>query len=482
MRPISLAIAVLVLASSSQSMQARQAVANTKPDMHRAQTTCARCEDLAKQLNQAYDSLNFLWDRKLSLQKSIATTEGVMAARSATIERLESAVPRSGRTLPQQQNIDAIRNVNAQQRSGVERQRRDLGDVDARIAEQNQLIARLLARLAECEKQCQTPPVNPPIPPVEGPRASIGINTKGEPQITVPCPQCDRYASVILRLWLQREALQAELDDLELEFTETALGLPPVVGRMPKISARGPGGVLGPRKRDGFLEELEDTSAELRQVEFDLYTTWTAVTVCVTACNLQTRPIYTRPAVYGSTIGLGLLGAVTSVGANGPKTMPTTTTVPPPVTVTAVAPTVVTTPSPAPTPAPAPTPTPAPRISAEGSYKCSSCTPTSDNGRHNAVINLCPQLLSDFVIRDFAFTVVHPAPFVALTGDFNTTSGAFTSTGRGTVAGFPNVGVLGDGMFDANTGRIMLRYTMGTGSELPGGQSITYAITLQKQP
>jgi hypothetical protein len=86
-----------------------------------------------------------------------------------------------------------------------------------------------------------------------------------------------------------------------------------------------------------------------------------------------------------------------------------------------------------------------------------------------------------FSIREGSITIAHPAPFVPITGDYNTTTGAFIALGRGGVAGFPNVGVRGEGTVDTTTGRITMLYTMGTGGELPGGQPITYSITLQKQ-
>jgi hypothetical protein len=139
-------------------------------------------------------------------------------------------------------------------------------------------------------------------------------------------------------------------------------------------------------------------------------------------------------------------------------------------------------PQPQPTPQPQPMPPPAePPPTIDGDYACVLCTIAMDSGGHNPFIRLCEAIVALFRALQGSITLSHPAPFVAISGDFNTTTGAFTATGRGTVAGFPNVSVRGDGTADARNGRITFDYTMGASGELPGGRPIVYRITLQRQ-
>lgn len=79
-------------------------------------------------------------------------------------------------------------------------------------------------------------------------------------------------------------------------------------------------------------------------------------------------------------------------------------------------------------------------------------------------------------------TIAGPAGsnWVVVTGTFDATTNRFALTGRGVVAGRSNVGVRFDGTI-TNTGALSGDYTMGTGSELPGGQAIVYSVTGQKQ-
>lgn len=125
---------------------------------------------------------------------------------------------------------------------------------------------------------------------------------------------------------------------------------------------------------------------------------------------------------------------------------------------------------------------PAEQPTIAGVADCTACAPIDDPGGHNRVINLCPQLTGEFGITVASITIRHRPPFVDIVGaQFDTTSGAFRGSGRGTVAGMPNVGVVADGTANAQTGAIVFTYTMGTGGELPGGRPITYRITLQKR-
>jgi len=74
-------------------------------------------------------------------------------------------------------------------------------------------------------------------------------------------------------------------------------------------------------------------------------------------------------------------------------------------------------------------------------------------------------------------TVSGPAPFVTVTGgSFQMPDGwcAFTATGRGTVAGFPDIAVLMEGEIDPESGHMEGRYTEGLEGGLPTGQAISY--------
>ncbi len=204
-------------------------------------------------------------------------------------------------------------------------------------------------------------------------------------------------------------------------------------------------------------------------------------------------PLYTRPAFYGPIGGavvalpfiLGSGGTATTTGISSPPPATTTPTATAPPAATPQPP--ATTPQPpATTPQPpATTPQPPaapPRTTANGVYRCVAVNIVSDAGRHNGPINLGPQLTGNFMVSEGSITIRHPAPFIDIVGaSFDTASGRFTGDARGTVAGFPNVGVRAAGTVDTNTGRMEFDYTMGTGGELPGGQPITYRITLQRQ-
>ena len=77
-------------------------------------------------------------------------------------------------------------------------------------------------------------------------------------------------------------------------------------------------------------------------------------------------------------------------------------------------------------------------------------------------------------------TCTGPAPWVTVAGTFNATTGAFSMTGRGTVADRPNVGVRFEGTL-TTAGQLRGDYTMGTGGELPGGRPIVYDVSGQRR-
>lgn len=116
----------------------------------------------------------------------------------------------------------------------------------------------------------------------------------------------------------------------------------------------------------------------------------------------------------------------------------------------------------------------------EGSYQSTSFV-KADPGTHAAFTALANALLL-VATANSPLTIAGPAGsnWVTVTGDFDTTTRRFVLTGRGTVAGFANVGVRFEGTI-SSTGALSGDYTMGTGGELPGGQAIVYGVTGQKQ-
>jgi hypothetical protein len=296
------AVVVAVLADSLTPLVAAQTVGQSaKPPHRQVQTTCARCVDQAKAVNQAYDSLNFLWDRKLSIQKSIAMTQKAIADRRAEIAKLEAATPPSGRSLQQQQSIDALKQINAQQTEGVEGQQRNLAEIDRRIEEQNAVIKDRLAALERCEKVCATPPADPPLPATAGPTPGVTSTDTGDvTDIAVACPACQKLVEMILDLQEQRAEIVADLERMETEAQLLFNGIAQEFGdakRPPR-----PGG------RTGLLASIEDGYDDLDQIEAEIKAAWAMLTICILNCNLVPKRRYTQPYFYGPVIGAGAHG------------------------------------------------------------------------------------------------------------------------------------------------------------------------------
>jgi hypothetical protein len=68
-----------------------------------------------------------------------------------------------------------------------------------------------------------------------------------------------------------------------------------------------------------------------------------------------------------------------------------------------------------------------------------------------------------------------PSPWVNVSGDFDEEDGSFYATGRGTVAGFPDIAVVFEGTLD-ETG-ISGELTMGAEGGLPQGEPIVYQVS-----
>lgn len=167
-------------------------------------------------------------------------------------------------------------------------------------------------------------------------------------------------------------------------------------------------------------------------------------------------------------------GDSTSVSTPITTTSTTTTTT----TTTTTQPTVPVVPPTTPTN----TTVPAPTVTATGTYRCVACSIRSDVSNHNPTLRVCDVLTNTFNVVEGSLTIRHPSPFIDVTGtNYNTTSGAFDISGTGTVAGFSNVAARAVGTVTNSTGRIVFDYTLGSNGVFPGGQPITYSVTLQKQ-
>lgn len=117
-----------------------------------------------------------------------------------------------------------------------------------------------------------------------------------------------------------------------------------------------------------------------------------------------------------------------------------------------------------------------PRARAEAVIARVSFVVSSDPGGHRPFIESERPMPSqlDVSTTDGAITIGGAAPFVAVTGTIDA-SGAFTTTGTGTVAEFPGTAVRFTGTFAG--GVLTGTYTLGTNGALPGGQPIAYAVT-----
>ncbi len=95
----------------------------------------------------------------------------------------------------------------------------------------------------------------------------------------------------------------------------------------------------------------------------------------------------------------------------------------------------------------------------------------SDKGGHGEFIRMLLALILN--ASPGSVLIEGPEPWVTVTGEIND-DGTFVATGRGTVAGFPDIAVVFEGTISID--RIAGEYTMGAEGGLPGGQAITYLV------
>ena len=114
-------------------------------------------------------------------------------------------------------------------------------------------------------------------------------------------------------------------------------------------------------------------------------------------------------------------------------------------------------------------------INPDGSFRVNNISVTGGDASHDCCTGL--RNLQGRELRGESGSVIFtgPEPWVRVAGTFDTSTGAFSATGKGSVAGFPNVGVSFEGTLGAD-GRLTGIYTMGAGGELPGGRPILYRV------
>ena len=352
-------------------------------------------------------------------------------------------------------------------------------------------LARFASALQACNANCAKD--NPP--PVSEPSAQG--DPPSRPPIVVPSPRCRPCApdaETVKRLQEERARLAAENEKIAAEigelhdlnasdraaFAEGRQAVPDAfeAGRIEqyeRLNER-----LWPRfkRMTELFQKSETNNDRMRRIDSELVPDAADdLRRCNESCPL---PLSNRTKLTIPLAVAGVVGTVILAGGGGSPTTTTTATgapVNPAPTVVAAPP--VTTPAPA--PSPSPQPTPAPQPSASGTYACTACAPGSDPGAHDRVLQVC-QHLTAFRAIVGSLTIQHPPPFIDVSGpNYDPSTGAFDLAGRGSIAGFTNVTVRATGTVNTSTGRVEMSYTLGTAGEFPGGQPITYRITLQKQ-
>ena len=95
----------------------------------------------------------------------------------------------------------------------------------------------------------------------------------------------------------------------------------------------------------------------------------------------------------------------------------------------------------------------------------------SDKGGHAEFIRMLLALILD--VSPGSVVIEGTDPWVTVTGEIGD-DGSFVATGRGTVAGFPDIAVVFEGTISMD--HIAGEYTMGTEGGLPGGEAIAYLV------
>lgn len=171
-----------------------------KPPKRQAHVICPGCEPLAKELNSIADTLDYLWDKKVNLQKGMDITNRAIVDRENQIAALEYQQNLNPQGAVQQQ-IDELERVNAAQSEDIRSDLRKLEDVDRQIAEVNALQKTAEAKLLQCEQTACKPPTNtvpttptltptPPTAPAKPPAPCQPPSSCNPPTDTCTGPNC----------------------------------------------------------------------------------------------------------------------------------------------------------------------------------------------------------------------------------------------------------------------------------------------------
>jgi hypothetical protein len=172
--------------------------------------------------------------------------------------------------------------------------------------------------------------------------------------------------------------------------------------------------------------------------------------------DLRSAPVldFSNPIVLGGTIGAAAV--TTLVVASGGGDSSSSTFAPPPSTATGSSDPVIV------------------AITPDGAYALVEVTVVEDEAPHHIWVRL--DQATGFNVETMGNNIYFRGnpPWVDVMGPFNSTTGAFTATGSGVVAGYNNVSVHFEGTAsnDAVSGYVI----MGAAGELPGGQYIKYFV------
>jgi len=132
------------------------------------------------------------------------------------------------------------------------------------------------------------------------------------------------------------------------------------------------------------------------------------------------------------------------------------------------------TPMPA-TPTSTPEPPPKQSLGFLGDYKISMGV-KKDSANHRGFINMPGSMT--VTAKECSICIDGPFPWVNISGEISS-DGSVVASGKGTVAGYPNITVTFQGSIVGN--QLQGDYTMGANGGLPGGQSIIYAVSGDKK-
>ncbi|MSO55542.1 MAG: hypothetical protein EXQ55_01265 [Acidobacteria bacterium] len=122
---------------------------------------------------------------------------------------------------------------------------------------------------------------------------------------------------------------------------------------------------------------------------------------------------------------------------------------------------------------------PATTLNQSGTY-LTEITCTNDPSNHNPYIGLSKVRSVTVVITGTNIRITGSDPWVNTSGTYDPATGAFKTSGLGTVAGRSNVSVIFNGTLTPGSStakpRLTGAATMGANRELPGGQATTYTV------